>query len=265
MTSEAPVDIFITSYNRTAVTGQVLRAIRERTHHPYKIHVFDNGSVRGHREWLFQQFQEKHIDSVHFHKWNTFPYYPKVVFHSMVESSKPYYVVTDSDIEPPDLGESCWLTVLLAIARRKLHSSRLAVLSAQVPPVSLYKPYGQDDEVVYCHAVGNILKVVNREVAEFGYQKEGLFGDDEILCAKVREKGYRVAYARRVFARNLGQLKNWGYASPEEYAGDPRKASEPPPLFIPPIDEKTFETAEEHQYEPGVRFHYEAPLTADSA
>lgn len=258
MSNEA-IDIFITSHNRKEPLRQTLEALRTRTHHPHRIHVFDNGSMEETRDYLYQEYTSGGIHSLILSSDNTKPYYPKPIFHSMVESSSDYYVVTDSDILPPDLGSECWLTRLLSISERKLTHTNLAILSAQVPPVWLYRPYGQDDEVVYCHAVGNMLKLVNRHYARFTFQQRGMFGDDELLCTQVHLQGYRVGYARNVFAQNIGQKPLWGYASPEEYADDPRKASEPPPLFVEPKDPQTFELHEGDLYAPQKRYHNAPP------
>lgn len=256
------IDIFLLAFNRFEVFKRVLLSIHQRTRHPYYLHVFDNASHPEMKDWLYRAFcsGEYFISSLHLENINRGPYYPKAIQHAQVESGSEFYVVTDGDIEVPNL-EPGWLSRLIDIMKAR---PRLGVLAAQVPPVWLQQPYRQDDEVVYCRAVGNTLKVIRRSAAQqvfhrWSQDKWRMFGDDTEFCHMLHDEQYLVGYARHVFCHNLGQKENWGYAPGEEKL-DPRKKDEQPPLYIQPVNMQTYETPEAEQFLPGVRFQHDAPI-----
>ncbi len=264
-----PINIFLTTFNRLQVLKKTVESIEKRTKYPFRLHVWDNGSDRATVEWLVERFQGTvgrgqftsarecpPLGTLMLSNDNTYTLYPKPIFHSMVETEDEFYVVTDSDIEAPDMGDRCWLTRMLEHMRER---PKLAVLAAMVPPVWLQRPYTQDSAVVYCNAVGNTLKVVRRAAIKFPRQKRGEFGDDTELCDQLHRDGQLVGYSREINCHNLGQKTLWGYASAAEYQGDPRKATEPPPFYIPPMNTETFVYDSRHHFVPGQQFQSGPP------
>jgi len=139
----------------------------------------------------------------------------------MTESTSEYYVVTDNDVYPPKL-EPDWLSQLIDIMESR---PDLAFLAPQLPPQFLQTPEEISGDVVYCKAVGNTLRLTRREAYPFGEYEQlvGQYGDDGKVSELVREKGWKVAFARNVYCYHAGQCVNWGY-EPEDIDKDPRKS-----------------------------------------
>ena len=223
------IDIFMTSFYRADMTKKTINLLRERTTPgSYQLHVFDNASDRETRNYLYSLLEEGTIASLHLDSRNTGCLYNKAVFHSMTESKSKYYIVTDNDIYPPKLTPD-WLSQMVAIMDKY---PQIAFLTPQIPPVQLMMPEEIKEDVVFCKAVGNVLKLIRTEAFPTGKytQQLGAYGDDGMLSDVVRKNGWRVAFCRKIFIFHAGQCENWGY-KPEEIAKDPRKIGYGAPLY----------------------------------
>lgn len=203
------------------MTEEVVRSIKERTSPgTYKIHVLDNECTKTSRGMMNKFMEEGLITSYIAHKENTRCLWGKYVFHAMVESGNPYYVVTDNDVIPPNTTPD-WLQKMISIMD---DHPRVAFLTPQLPPQGLQQPYKKEEQLVLCKAVGNTFKMVRREAypVELYNQSKDSFGDDGLVSQLVREKGYDVAFCRDLYCLHKGQTHNWGYAE-EDLKDDPRK------------------------------------------
>jgi len=240
-----PIDIFMTSWLRPEFTQRSIEHIVDRTTTgTYKIHVLDNQSSVRTRDPLLRMLDSGVISSVTLHSQNTRCLWGKAVFHAMVPSASPYYVVTDNDVLPPKLEGKDWLQRMVDIMDAK---EEIAFLTPQLPPTWLQEPFAADESVVYCKAVGNTFKMVRREAYPEGRYEQSMekFGDDGMVSQLSRESGWKVAFCRDIFCLHLGQTDNWGYES-EEIAMDPRKAGYGPPFRYTPEDTNTFRPPAEH-------------------
>ena len=229
----------MTSWLRPEFTTRSIEHILGRTTPgTYKLHVLDNQSSARTREPLLRMLDEGKIASLLLHSENTRCLWGKAVFHAMVPSASPYYVVTDNDILPPKLAGKDWLQRMVDIMDER---TEIAFLTPQLPPTFLQEPFAADGPVVYCKGVGNTFKVVRREAYPADRYEQSLekFGDDGLVSQLVRESGWKVAFCRDIFCLHLGQTDNWGYES-EEIAMDPRKAGYGPPFKYTPVDTDTF-------------------------
>jgi len=223
------VDIYMTSWQRPDFLKKAIDLLYERTAtDTFQLHVFDNCSDDATKQLLLGYFEAGLIKSLHLDSRNTGCLYNKAVFHAMTESTSEYYVVTDNDVYPP-LLEPDWLSQLIDIMDAR---PNLAFLAPQLPPQFLQMPEKDDSgrvtttgDVVYCKAVGNTLKVTRREAYPFGDYEQlvGQYGDDGKVCELVRQKGWKVAFARNIYCYHAGQCVNWGY-KPEDIDKDPRKS-----------------------------------------
>jgi len=231
------IDIFMTSFFRYDFTLESINKINERTEPgSFQIHVFDNGSDLNTQKSLFELLANKKIVSLHLDSRNTGCLYNKLVFHSMVETSSKYYVVTDNDVFPPALTPS-WLTQMTGIMDRHME---IAFLAPQLPPTWLQEPYKSLEDVVYCKAVGNTFKMVRRALFPPVQQHLNTFGDDGQVCQLTAERGWKTAFCKDIFCWHAGQCANWGY-KPEEIAHDPRKAGYGAPFIYSPVNSLTYE------------------------
>jgi hypothetical protein len=224
------IDIYITSFYRADMTRKSIELIKKRTAPgTYQLHIFDNGSDKVTRDYLYNLLENGTIVSLHLDSRNTGCLYNKGVFHAMTETKAKYYIVTDNDIYPPNLSPD-WLTQMLGIMEKY---PKLAFLTPQAPPAQLTGPEEFRDDVCFCQAVGNALKLVRREAYPFDKYSQALaeYGDDGMLSDVVRKNGWRVAFCRKIFFLHAGQCDNWGY-KPEEIAKDPRKIGYGAPLIL---------------------------------
>lgn len=232
-----PVDIFITSWRRVDFTERTINSILERTTPgTYKLHILDNESSSESRRVLLPYLDDGRVESVLFHRTNTRCLWGKAVFHAMVNSDSPYYVVSDNDVLAPKLTPD-WLSQMVSLMNT--HTD-IAFLAPQLPPQGLQEPYMVTNDVVYCKAVGNTLKMVRKEAFPVGMYPQTMdaFGDDGLVSSLVRERGYKVAFCRNIYCLHLGQTVNWGY-KPEEINDDPRKAGYGAPFIYTVMDEET--------------------------
>jgi len=232
-------DIYITSWQRPDFLKKTIDLIYERTvTNSFQLHVFDNNSDDATKQLLLGYFEAGLIKSLHLDSRNTGCLYNKAVFHAMTESTSEYYVVTDNDVYPPKL-EPDWLSQLVDIM--DAHPD-LAFLAPQLPPQFLQTPEEvPSGDIRYCAAVGNTLKICRREAFPFGEYEQliGQYGDDGKVSELVRKKGWKVAFARKVYCYHAGQCTNWGY-KPEEVDKDPRKAGYGAPFNYEVEDETAY-------------------------
>jgi len=200
------------------MTKQVIEVIHERTDDgTYEIHLWDNGSNNTTVETLFHMYGTKLFTSLHLDSRNTGCCYPKGVFQAMADSE--YYVVTDNDVLCPKLSPD-WLSRMLAIMNEK---PKIGLLTLRLPPEWLQMPISEDDNVIYCKAVGNTFKMVRRAAWPDKWSSTAMFGDDSTLSTLMAEKGWQIAFCKDLWCLHLGQCDNWGYTD-DQVKMDPRKA-----------------------------------------
>jgi len=241
------IDIFMTTWNRREFTEKAINLIYERTDpDTFQIHIFDNGSKPEMQKYLIKLLDLENIVSLHLDSRNTGCLYNKGIFHMMADVKQKYYVVTDNDVYPPKLSPD-WLSQMIKIM--DAHPD-LAFLTPQTPPQFLSEPDHSriKDDIVYCKAVGNILKLVRRKA--FPVEKIipflGAYGDDGLVCDLARQRRYESAFCRNIFAFHGGQCDNWGYDE-KEVTLDPRKGGYGEPFKYEFANEETYEPVPEHR------------------
>jgi len=241
MENNKKVQIFMTSWNRVDFTIKSINMIHERTEPgTFDIIVYDNGSSLNVQDRLYALLGMNKISTLILDSRNTGCLYNKLVFNSMVESSTRYMCITDNDIFPPKLTPS-WLSRMITILD---NHPEVAMLAPQLPPQVLQTPYQVLDDLVYCRAIGNTLKVCRTEamvkICNKIEQKLGAYGDDGLISALLEKEGYKIAFCRGIYCYHAGQCLNWGY-KPEEVNQDPRKSGYGQPFLYNLSNEDTFE------------------------
>lgn len=232
------IDIYISSFYRMDMTKETIRLIQERTTPgTYQLHIFDNDSDKETRDYLYSLLENKTIVSLHLDNRNTGCLYNKAVYHAMTETKNKYFVMTDNDVYPPKL-EPDWLSQMIDIMDRH---PELAMLTPYLPPILGAGPYDIKDDVIYCPAIGNPLKVVRTEAFPKYEQKLYQYGDDGHISSLIHEKGYKVAFCKHIFCWHAQQCDKWGYKNDEELARDPRKVGYNNPFIYEPVDPLTYE------------------------
>lgn len=240
----------MTSWNRLSMTIETISIIRAHTKSPYELTVFDNGSDIDNKTILFELHKKGYIDNLIFMGANTGCLYNKFIYHAMTVSDEPYYIVTDNDVLPPDLGDKCWLKEMTNIMNEH---PELGMLALQLPPQQLQEPYGvsEDNKVFYCKAVGNTFKMIRRSALELVLTSIakpnnllGEYGDDSLFSKLLDGFGFKVGFTADMWCLHTGQCENWGY-KPEEVAQDPRKSGYGKP-FTYNYDPSTYEPTSDH-------------------
>lgn len=216
-----PIKICISSWNRCHFLKEVITKIHQRTKPgSFEVIVYDNASDLDTVQYLKECLETSLVSNVIFDTENSGCLKPKIMFHELA-SQDAWYVVNDNDIIPPDLTPD-WLEQMVAIM--EAHPD-VALLTPQLPPVWLQEPYEKRGDIVLCKAVGNTFKLVRRSAIPVDELKQvtDRYGDDGILCALLRGKGWKIAYASNMYCYNLERSKiDYGYTK-EQLQQDPRK------------------------------------------
>lgn len=233
------IPIYMTSFFRKDFTENSVKFINERTRPgTYQLTIYDNGSDKDTRDFLYKLLDEGKITALILDSRNTGCLYNKIVFHAMTETSCKYYCITDNDIYPPKLSPD-WLEQMTTLMDKH---PELGLLSPQLPPQWLQMPLNSTDDLVYCKAVGNTFKFIRRDLLKIDgiEQALGRFGDDGQISDLIEKAGYKVAFAKNIFCFHAGQCDNWGYTK-DQIDKDPRKAGYGAPFSYTVVNEDTYE------------------------
>lgn len=232
------IDIILTTYNRPDYLRQTVAHILARTRSPYALHVIDDASDDDETHaYLSGLLADGRLATLVTRRERAGMMANRTVA-SWLAFSDPF-VVTDDDVLCPDM-EPDWLA---RATDAMLARPKLAVLALNHP--GAYRiPFDQDDEVVYCEAVGSTFQFVRRRLIEAWHlpHYRGNFGVTEELqrCGAARDRGFQVGYMRAVYCYHIG-VKS--VLTPERDYGGP---------FIPVVSDRTLEPvdAEHVNYRP---------------
>lgn len=221
-----------------------LTEIKERTRFPHRVIVWDNNSESPTEHIAIWDYRHHGlVDSIIYWHENSGPYFPKLVFRSMVTEEEPYYVVSDNDVYPPLIEGGCWLTEMV----REMEAwPDLGCLSLQLPPQWLQGPIKERGNHVLATAIGNTCTLIRRSAWPMDHwpQHSGKFGDDGLRSEYMAKAGFHSAFMKNIWCKHDGQQTGWGY-TPSQIAADPRKANYGPPfvydhhpLTYEPLDPK---------------------------
>ena len=196
------IDIIVTTYNRPDYLQQTIGHILERTRSPYALHVIDDGSDDGETHDYLENLREQGKLASLVTRIARAGMMANRNVAAWLAFSDPF-VLTDDDVLCPDIDPD-WLARATAAM---LARPKLAVMALNHP--GAYRiPYDQDDEVVYCEAVGCTFQFVRRYLAEAWhvahYRNNWGVTDDVQRCCAARERGWLVGYMRAVYCYHIG-------------------------------------------------------------
>ena len=214
------IDILITCYFRKHFTQKVLDYLIERTKHPFRIIIVDNGSTDGTRE-MVQEYQTKYpgiFKKVILLPSNIGLQASKMVGMDFVESE--YFVNTDNDVLPPLLDPD-WLSQQLDLIKR--HPEYAAIACRPQKMIGVGPIFKEAKEVVSNNMAGGHLRIMNtkavRDVGGWLTTFENRAEEREI-CGKLIRAGFKIGFATNIRCYHLfgdeedkktqGQ-PNWGY------------------------------------------------------
>jgi len=208
------IDIVVVSCNRLPCTRRAIRTIHERTFTPFRLIVVDNGSFDGSVEWLLQAHRNGLIHRLVLLKENYGVHWAKNIGLHLVRSA-PYYVDTDNDIICPKLTPD-WLEQLVELMDK--HPDFGAIALRPHVFVGGIPGWSEEHEVVEVPWVGAVMRIMRTQlVREFGWKKvkqPGRDNEEKWVASKMHARGYRVGYARDLYAIHLFGTDSrdpWGY------------------------------------------------------
>lgn len=229
-----PIDIFITAYERQALTGETIRYLRSRTKYPYRLFLIDNGGNH-----VFKDAVDFYIglsNNVGIHcAWN--------IALGMAESD--YFITSDNDIYVPDLTNklfgivpgdvgysavdtddktACWLERMVKYMDEKPEYAAISLHPHVFIGAASIDPQDYDD-VKERNMCGAVMRIMRREAVQKvgGWEHKieaGRNHEERWICGKLQEAGWKTGIASRIRAFHPFP-PNWGY--PKEFTPEDQK------------------------------------------
>lgn len=208
-----PIDIFITAYMRTQFTRETLRYLKERTKHPYRLFLIDNGDNMEFRDEVDHYIQLRPNVGIHA-AWN--------IALSLAESE--YFITSDNDIYVPDLAhqnsnedhqtETDWLGRLVKFMDERPDYGAISLHPHVFIGAAGIDPQDPEDvkERNMCGAVMRIMRTeMVRQVGGWEHKTDPKRNHEErTICSRLQAAGYKVGITSRIRAYHpFGD--NWGY------------------------------------------------------
>lgn len=225
---QSPIDIVVTSYERSNFTQQCLEAIKKYTITPHRVIVVDNGSSLHTRQILYGLKEAGGIDSLVLLDKN-YGLEPAKNFGLSIVTSD-YYVDTDNDIlcSLPSEGRD-WLSRLLELKDKYPEYAAIACTPQVFIGADKNEMFKDSPEILERKFVGGSLRLMktNAVQAVMGWRNKGDMvtltrGEEHYICGKLLKRGYKVGYARDIECFHLFGEDNWGYEQGTEHYHRPQ-------------------------------------------
>lgn len=219
-----PVDIFICCYLRQFYTEKTINYLIERTKHPYRLFVIDNG---GNKEVLEEaDKQNKLFLSIH----NSYNIGIHAVWNmSLAMAESEYFITTDNDIYAPQL-EPDWLTQLVSLMDARPDYGAISLCPHVFIGAVGIDPNDPED-VKERNMCGAVLRIMRTEAVRKagGWEhviRTGRNHEERVICSRLQSLGYKVGICSRLrafhpFGKDIPGQSGWGYPSefPPELQG----------------------------------------------
>ena len=231
-----PIDIFICSYMRPMFTEQTLIYLKERTKHPYRLFLINNGG----NDDIAKVYDKEIFMTINMSK-NAGVTAAWQIALSLAESE--YFITSDNDIYVPDVdwdisfkGDGShyagdWLKRLIHYMDQRPDYGAISLSPHVLIGDAQMDPNDPEDvkEVPWCGAVMRIMrrsavKKVNGWADDSDPLIRGDRGHEErLVCGRLKEAGYKAGRCTRLRAYHPFGT-NWGYPeeiTPEEQGHNP--------------------------------------------
>lgn len=209
-----PIDIFITTYERQQFSKECIKYLVERTKHPYRLFVIDNGG----NDYLkddpnvFLYIGLSQNIGIHA-AWN--------LALSLAESE--FFITLDPDLLAPSLHPD-WLTQLVEFIKERPDYGAISLHPHVFIGAAGIDPLDDEDvkERNMCGAVFRIMRTeLIREVGGWEHKIEaGRNHEEKTICSRLQTAGYKVGITSRLRAYHMFG-DNWGY--PESFTPEMQK------------------------------------------
>jgi glycosyltransferase involved in cell wall biosynthesis len=194
------VDIIVTTMNRLECLEKTINRIVTCTRTPYKLHIIDDASTDGTRDYVLGLFERGVLETVTLNKKRQ-----GQINNLMVESRigiSPIYVHVDDDVLCPDITPD-WLSE--GINKIKKHPD-IGIMA-----LNHYGARRRDREdrgdIVICKVVGGTYSFIRRRCTrQMGKLHRHDLGTTPqmVMCEWARKLGYKVAYVKGVYCHHIG-------------------------------------------------------------
>ena len=207
-------DVVFLTHNNSDMSLECLDALKENTHHPFRLIWIDNGSELAHYDRVRQKVEEfNHI----IHKFDDNRFYARAVNQGIIMSNAKYVVTLSNDV----LVTHGWLGKLLSIME---NNPKIGLLSPLTDKIGSYicranfavRKWKLPVNGSYCTQInklperhGNTLNSIsmfcsvirNELIEKIGLLDERFFilGNDDDYCDRVRLAGFETALCLNCF------------------------------------------------------------------
>lgn len=206
------IDIFLTCYLRQFYTEQTITYLKERTTHPFRLIVIDNGGndevLEKAVDVVFLRVKMMHNAGIHA-AWN--------VALALAESE--YFITTDNDIYAPKLDPD-WLTQLITFMNERPNYGAISLCPHVFIGASGIDPQDPED-VKERNMAGAVLRILRTEAVRKagGWEhvlRTGRNHEESTICSRLQSIGYKVGICSRIrayhpFGKGIPDQSGWGY------------------------------------------------------
>jgi len=207
------VDIFITSYLRQYYTQKTIEYLYERTKHPFRLFVINNG---GNDEVVEEGTKDGKIFlGVNF-SYNVGIHAAWNISLAMAESE--YFITSDNDIYVPDL-DSDWLTQLVKLMDERPDYGAISLCPHVFIGAAGIDPEDPED-VKERNMCGAVMRIMRTEaVRKAGGWEHSIRTsrnhEERTICSRLQDTGYKTGITTRIrayhpFGKDIPG-STWGY------------------------------------------------------
>jgi GT2 family glycosyltransferase len=214
------IDICMLTCNRARITGIAIEEIWDRTTTPHRLIVLDNGSKDDTKHVLLSLKRFGAVDVLGMQDENKGVHWGHNRLLEQVDSH--LYISTDPDIVPQaPTSAGDWLSQLLALMESYPDYAAIACRPHVMIGDNAARMFEDAPPVVERGHVGAVLRLMRADaVREVGgwktVERPSRNHEERYICGKLRDRGWKVGYARDVYAIHLfGDPEQgedpWGY------------------------------------------------------
>ncbi len=221
-----PIDLHVVSWNRPEMTELVVRTIHGNTKREnYRLIVLDNGSELETKQMLASLHDEGLIDEVKLMPSNEG--LERARQYLLLNNTYPdsqYFVCIDNDCLPPSMKDGKdWLERMVKLMEKYEDFAAISMRTqVMIGTGNIFEEADQvgDDIVEFPHPGGSfrIMRTdAVRQVGGWDRGAEGRGAEERYICGKLRDTGYRTAFARDIRCLHLFGVREhtkerWGYS-----------------------------------------------------
>ena len=216
------IDIFITCYLRQFYTEKTINYLYERTKHPFRLFVIDQGGnnevIETAGNKIFQVIKLRPNAGIHA-AWN--------IALALAESE--YFITSDNDIYVPQL-EPDWLTQLIILLNERPDYGAISLCPHVFIGAAGIDPNDPED-VKERNMAGAVFRIMKTELIykSGGWDhviSSGRNHEERTICSRLQDNGYKVGICSRIrayhpFGKDVPGTSGWGY--PPEFPPEKQK------------------------------------------